>query len=237
MKKILMVLLTMSLLFAGCEKKEDNSSQSHSDKASTTQQESSRKKSDDKKNSDKKDADKKNSGKKDSGKKNAKEDDSDAKDTSRKPSSKTNSAEHNNIPGSYTVPNGWEKSEKYSTDSRTFYIEEGHENDKTPDNISIHVGKNKYSLDQHEQFRDAIVKQLSAQLSGVDAQINGDGTYTKQGDILYIFTISEVDVITTQYYIVKDHGFCLIHLTNYSKSGSSDQAARDMADSFVWNPE
>ena len=29
-----------------------------------------------------------------------------------------------------------------------------------PDNISIHVGKNKYSLEEHEQFRDAIVQQI-----------------------------------------------------------------------------
>lgn len=127
------------------------------------------------------------------------------------------------------------KSEKHSTDSQIFYIEEGHENDEKPDNISIHVGKNKYSLD--EQFRDAIVQQILMQLDGIEAQLNGDGTYTEQGDLLYIFTIDEGDIVTTQYYIVKDYGFCLIQLTNFSGSETTEQAARDMVDSFAWNTE
>ena len=131
----------------------------------------------------------------------------------------------------------WEKSEKHSTDSQIFYIEEGHENDEKPDNISIHVGKNKYSLEEHEQFRDAIVQQILMQLDGIEAQLNGDGTYTEQGDLLYIFTIDEGDIVTTQYYIVKDYGFCLIQLTNFSGSETTEQAARDMVDSFVWDTE
>ena len=147
------------------------------------------------------------------------------------------SSEDHTISGSYTVPDGWEKSEKHSTDSQIFYIEEGHENDKKPDNISIRVGKNNYSLDEHEQFRDAIVQQLLMQLDGIEAQLNGDGTYTEQGDLLYIFTIDEGDIVTTQYYIVKDYGFCLIQLTNFSGSETTEQTARNMADSFVWKTE
>ena len=97
--------------------------------------------------------------------------------------------------------------------------------------------KNKYSLEEHEQFRDAIVQQILMQLDGIEAQLNGDGTYTEQGDLLYIFTIDEGDIVTTQYYIVKDYGFCLIQLTNFSGSETTEQAARDMVDSFVWDTE
>ena len=174
MKKILIVLLTMVLLLAGCGKNGASSPQSPSDESVADRQ---------------------------------------------KPSSSETeiSSEDHAIPGSYTVPEGWEKSEKHSTDSQIFYIEEGHENDEKPDNISIHVGKNKYSLEEHEQFRD--------------------GTYTEQGDLLYIFTIDEGDIVTTQYYIVKDYGFCLIQLTNFSGSETTEQAARDMVDSFVWDKE
>ncbi len=191
MKKILIVLLTMMLLFAGCGKNEDLSPQSPVDESVVEHQEPS-------------------------------------------PSETEISSEDNVIPGSYTVPEGWEKSEKYSTDSQIFYIEEGHENDEKPDNISIHTGKNDYSLDEHEQFRDAIVQQILMQLEGIEAQLNGDGTYTEQGDLLYIFTIDEGDIVTTQYYIVKDYGFCLIQLTNFSGLETTEQAARDMVDSFVW---
>ena len=136
MKKILIVLLAMVLLLAGCGKNGTPSPQSPSDESVTDQQE---------------------------------------------PSSETEiSSEDHAIPGSYTVPDGWEKSEKHSTDSQIFYIEEGHENDEKPDNISIHVGKNKYSLDEHEQFRDAIVQQILMQLDGIEAQLNGEDVYKRQ---------------------------------------------------------
>lgn len=139
------------------------------------------------------------------------------------------------FPGSYTVPEGWVKADKYSTPDKIMYVEAGHENDELPDNISIEVGTNKYSADEHEKFRDAIVQQLTMQLQGVDATLTGDGTYTEQDDILYIFTISEKDVVTKQYYIVGDKRYCLIHLTNFTGSENADAAAQAMADSFAWD--
>ncbi len=147
----------------------------------------------------------------------------------------SNSESETNFPGSYTVPAGWVKAEKCYTPDKTFYVEKGHENDEMPDNISIEIGTNKYSADEHENFRDAIVRQLTMQLQGVDATLTGDGTYTEQGDVLYIFTISEEDTVTKQYYIVGDHQYCLIHLTNFTGSESASAAAQAMADSFVWD--
>ena len=35
----------------------------------------------------------------------------------------------------------------------------------------------------------------------------------------------------------RDYGFCLIQLTNFSGSETTEQAARDMVDSFVWDTE
>lgn len=139
------------------------------------------------------------------------------------------------IPGTYTVPDGWVVMEQYTTENKIFYVEEGHENDELPDNISIEVGTNRYSVDEHPQFRDAIVRQLTMQLQDADAQITGDGTYTDQDYILYIFTITEEGCVTTQYYIVDDHRYCLIHLTNFSGSESANEAVQTMVDSFVWD--
>lgn len=145
----------------------------------------------------------------------------------------------NAFPGSYTVPEGWVKSEEYSTEEKFFYLEEGHETEELPNNISINVGTNQYSTEEHTDFRDAIVQQLMVQLSGVKAELKGDGTYTEQGYPVYIFTIDEIDagVVTKQYYIVGDYRYCLIHLTNYSKAENADEAAQAIADSFVWNEE
>lgn len=139
------------------------------------------------------------------------------------------------IPGSYTVPEGWVKAEKYSTSSQVFYVQEGHENDAQPDNIAIRVGTNRYSAKDHAQFREAIVRQLLKQLEGTDAELLGDGTFTEQDYMVYIFTINEEDVVTKQYYIIDDNRYCLIHLTNFTGSEDAVQAAQDMVDSFVWD--
>lgn len=139
------------------------------------------------------------------------------------------------FPGSYTVLGGWVKAEQYSTENKVFYVEEGHEEDAQPDNISIEIGTSRYAAEEHEQFRDAIVRQLMVQMQGIDAELTGDGTYTEQGDVVYIFTISEADVVTKQYYIVGEQQYCLIHLTSYSGSESTESAARSMLDSFIWN--
>lgn len=139
------------------------------------------------------------------------------------------------FPGSYTVPDGWMKLDKYSTKNKLFYVQEGHEDDELPDNISIEIGTNRYSADEHEKFRDAIVRQLTMQIQGLDAELTGSGTFTAQEDVLYIFTIREKDVVTRQFYIVGDQRYCLIHLTNFTGSEQADDAAQAMADSFVWN--
>ena len=139
------------------------------------------------------------------------------------------------FPGSYTVPDGWVNREQYSSADKVFYAEEGHEDDERPDNISVEVKTNRYSAEDHMKFRDAIVRQLTMQASRAGAELTGEGTFTAEEDILYIFTISEEDVVTKQFYVVGDRRYCLIHLTNFTGSESADEAARAMADSFVWD--
>lgn len=139
------------------------------------------------------------------------------------------------LPGTYEIPDGWVKWEKYSSKDKIFYVEAGHEEDSLPDNISIEVGTNRYGADEHEKFRDAIVRQLAMQIQGIDATLTGDGTYTEQDYILYIFTITEEDMVTQQYYIVGEQRYCLIHLTNFTSSEGAEEAARAMVDSFVWD--
>lgn len=143
--------------------------------------------------------------------------------------------EQPDFPGTYTVPDGWVRLERYSTSDKIFYAQEGHEDDDLPDNISIEVGTNRYSADEHMQFRDAIMRQLAAQLQDLDAGLIGEGAFTEQEYVVYIFTIREEDAVTKQYYIVDDRRFCLIHVTNFTGSESVYEAAQVMADSFVWD--
>lgn len=141
----------------------------------------------------------------------------------------------NTLPGSWTVPEGWVKAEQYSTKDKIFYVEEGHEEDERPDNISIEVGTNRYSAEQHMEFRDAIVRQLTMQAAAAGGELTGEGTFTEQEDVLYIFTISEEGAVTKQFYIVGDKRYCLIHLTSFTGSEGGEEAARAMADSFAWD--
>lgn len=142
------------------------------------------------------------------------------------------------LPATYTIPDGWVKSNEYSTEEKLFYVEEGKDASASPppDNISINIGKNRYSAEEHPVFRDAILKQLLRQVDNTKATLDGSGTFTEQGYPVYIFTITEDDtgIITQQYYIVDDYRYCLIHLTNYTNSESAAEAAKIMADSFVW---
>lgn len=172
-----------------------------------------------------------------SGNQDAGEEDSKVRGSREKEDAGEGTEDADDFPGEYTVPEGWVKAEKYSTANQIFYVEEGHEEDGRPDNISISIGTNRYSADEHEEFREAILRQIMMQIGkqpGV--QLYGDGTHTEQGYVVYIFTIEEEQegIVTKQYYIVGDRRFCLIHLTNFTGSESVDEAARAMADSFVW---
>lgn len=145
--------------------------------------------------------------------------------------------EESMIPGDYIVPEGWVKSEEYSNTRQIFYVEEGKEDSTQPDNISINVGENKYSAEEHTKFKDAILRQIMMQIQGQDVELDGTGTHTEQDYVVYIFTIKEKasGIVTKQYYIVDDYRFCLIQLTNFTGSETVDTAAQQMVDSFVWN--
>ncbi len=115
----------------------------------------------------------------------------------------------------------------------------GQEKDAQPDNISVNVGKNKYSVQNHEAFRDAILRQLSMQTEGENVELKGEGTYTDQGYLVYIFTVRDAgsEMFTKQYYILDDYRYCLIHLTNFSGEDEAERAAAAMMNSFVWRED
>lgn len=151
--------------------------------------------------------------------------------------SETPTSEENTTLGTYTTytePDGWVKAEDYSTSDKIFYVQEGREKDKTPDNIAVSTGINRYAAEEHTDFKNAIMQQLLMQIKGTDAQLTGDGSQTEQGYILYTFTIEEPDAVTRQYYIVKDYEFCLVHVTNFTKSESVYEAAQTIVNSFTW---
>lgn len=138
------------------------------------------------------------------------------------------------FPGTYDVPENWVVSKKHSNSRQTFYIEEGDENEALPDNVAVSSGTNRYAKEDHASFREAILRQLSAQIGDSSAQVLGSGETTPAGDVLYVFTVKEDDCTTTFYYIVGDYEFCLFQATDFDDSDDASEAAREMANSFAW---
>ncbi len=138
------------------------------------------------------------------------------------------------FPGTYDVPEDWVVSKKHSNSRQTFYVEEGDENEALPDNVAVSTGTNRYAKEDHVSFREAILRQLSAQIGDSSAQVLGSGETTPAGDVLYVFTVKEDDCTTTFYYIVGDYEFCLFQATDFDDSDDASKVARAMANSFSW---
>lgn len=139
--------------------------------------------------------------------------------------------------GSYELPEGWVEAEKYSSENQFFYVREGQAEDERPDNIAVTTGKNRYEESEHEQFRDAIMTQIMQQIDGEEGiELTGNGSYTEKDYVVYTFTVTETDpaVVTTQYYIVGDYKYCLVHETNFTGDSDVDRVAKHISDSFVW---
>lgn len=142
--------------------------------------------------------------------------------------------------GSYIVANNWIESQSHSTANKFFYIKDQKaENEEKPNNISINMETNKYSSEEHEKFKTAILKQLSMQISNSnDLKINANGSYTEDNNyVVYEFDIYEEkeNVTTKQFYIVGDYKYVLVHETIYDQTDKDiDNVAKKMVDSFKW---
>lgn len=140
--------------------------------------------------------------------------------------------------GTYEIPADWIESEAHSTNSKFFYVKEGEENENRPNNISVNEGTNKYSESEHEKFRMAILKQLSMQIGrNEDVKLNANGSNTKNGYLVYTFSIKDGNTTTTQYYIVGEYKYVLVHETTFVNSTETDNAAQKIIDTFKWKEE
>lgn len=137
--------------------------------------------------------------------------------------------------GSYEVPKNWVESKSHSTKDKFFYVLKGEEKNTKPNNISVNSGTNKYSKEEHEEFRKAILNQISFQIRNKKGvEINANGSYTDKGEIVYTFIIKEENVITTQYYIVGNYKYILVHETVFEESEETDNAAKNIVNTFKW---
>ncbi|MDR0289311.1 MAG: hypothetical protein LBI06_00055, partial [Treponema sp.] len=117
--------------------------------------------------------------------------------------------------GSFSIPGNWVEITRYSRNGKYFYSHESEPIGLRMTNISIEIGSNPYPLEDHMTFRYAILQQLLMQARG--SQVGGSGTFTENGDPLYIFTVEDKkeNITTIQYYIVGNRRHILIHVTDF----------------------
>jgi hypothetical protein len=139
--------------------------------------------------------------------------------------------------GSFSIPEGWIEITQYSRNNKYFYSHKSEQISSNMTNISIEIGSNPYELDDHMTFRYAILRQLLIQARG--AEVGGSGTFTKNNDPLYIFTIEnkEENVTTIQFYIIGNRKHILIHITDFhnERITNAEEVAHFIVDSFLWN--
>lgn len=56
----------------------------------------------------------------------------------------------------------------------------------------------------------------------------------KNGYIVYTFSIKDKDNTTTQYYIVGDYQYVLVHENTFGDSTETDSVAQKIIDTFKW---
>lgn len=127
------------------------------------------------------------------------------------------------------------KQNDHSTANKIFYVLEKDKYKTTPDNVSVEVGTNKYPKEQYLAFKTAIQLQLYSQV-GRDATIVGNGLTTTKGNTVLKFIMKKQNDNTevTQYYIVGDYKYVLVHETNFSRNPDLNVAVYNIVDTFEW---
>ena len=150
--------------------------------------------------------------------------------------------------GTFSVPDTFVETKKFSTPDKPFYVSQEDEaalasgKFKFVNNISVSKGKNKYTKENHFEFRQAILRQLAFQCSVSGFSISGGGYHSKSGYVVYKFVLSPCEELlkkrpqeptTTQYYIVsEDYSYVLVHETARGDAADTDAAADMIVETF-----
>ena len=136
--------------------------------------------------------------------------------------------------GKYSIPNNYLLRRDHSTSTKYFFVNKKDRTSSRPNNISVEGGINRYSKENHMQFRQAIQSQIYMQSKTLNATVNGSGITSKNGYNVYKFIVKGSET-TIQYYIVGDYKYMLIHETIFDDNVSEvDNAAKYIVDSFIW---
>lgn len=161
----------------------------------------------------------------------------------RKKRSRDREEEYEKDFGTYTIDDpDWVEVSAHSDPPDHFsYCVEGNENDRNPNNIAVNHGESNYDEDEHEEFREAIMRDLGRQIqdAGIDAEITGSGITTDNDLTAYRFEIESDDNLTVMWYIVGDREYVQVSAAIWDEDEAEDDGILDVAegivDSFEWD--
>jgi hypothetical protein len=151
--------------------------------------------------------------------------------------------------GTYHIPSDWVEVDKFPGLAWNFDYSQKDENIEAPDwtHISISFSRNPFKIEEHENFKKAILGQLLKQFMQADPTqkpeiTNFTETMTTQNYLLFIFTIEHYEmkldkkVTSIQYYIVNDEKHVVLYLTVFDEEKilPTIKAAEIIINSFEW---
>jgi uncharacterized protein YceK len=136
--------------------------------------------------------------------------------------------------GTYRIPDTWIKRDDHSTASKYFFANKNDKKDP-PNNISVECLTNSYSMDQHMEFKDAILYQLMMQANQYGYTLTSSGSTTDTGNIVYTFNLEKEGMRIVQRYIVGNKKYVLVHETIWNGDGlDTENAGSTIVNSFKW---
>jgi hypothetical protein len=151
--------------------------------------------------------------------------------------------------GTYDTPSDWIEVDKFPGLAWNFWYSQKDENIEAPDwtHIRVSFSRNPFKMEDHENFKEAILGQLLRQFiqAGPTQKpeiTNFTETMTTKNYLVFIFTIEHYEtkldkkVTSIQYYIIGDEKHAVLYLTVFDEEKilPAIEAAEIITNSFEW---
>ena len=124
----------------------------------------------------------------------------------------------------------------HSTHNKLFFVDKKDEHASRPNNISTNGGTNYYSINQVDEFKEAIMRQMAMQAKAYNAVLTSSGTTSNNGYPVLRFNMEGKEQKTIQYYIMGEKKYMLVHVTIFELKEEDKilEEAEYIVNTFTW---
>lgn len=124
----------------------------------------------------------------------------------------------------------------HSTHDKLFFVDKKDEHSDRPNNISTNGGTNYYSINQVDEFKEAIMRQMAMQAKAYNAILTSSGTTSNNGYPVLRFNMEGKEQKTIQYYIMGEKKYMLVHVTIFDLKEEDKilEEAEYIVNTFTW---